>query len=441
MENILILFCFLNIYCVLARNGDSQSTQNKLNDHNQREGKLFSLFSIVQFKNEACTSSQTLSNTASGSQNVARNGTCYSSTECRDKSGQAAGGCAAGFGVCCVFVYEASGSTISQNCSYIRNPNYPNAYTDTTSLQYNIVKCDPSVCHLRLDFESFDINGLTDSVEYENAMAVITCTDRFTITSSADPGLPEICGRNNGQHVYVDIGTGASDTATLNFDFSDSTALQNSRFFEVKVTQLPCSSEYNRFPGCFQYHEGLTGRIETFNYQNCGNSQSHLPNQDYSICVRPEAGYDCIQWQVCPEGPCGSLATAGTPYNLPDIAAPEGPPCVGFSVGENGDGNVPALATECGGDLIRINGASTACCQGTNPTPTQDAFCGWIFNIDPAKMVKTNVPICDCVAPFSIDIEFDALSDEGAADPAAPAMTPNDKTSCGLCLIYNQVRC
>ena len=24
--------------------------------------------------------------------------------------------------------------------------------------------------------------------------------------------------------------------------------------------------------------------------------------------------------------------------------------------GENGDGNVPALATECGGDLIRIDG-------------------------------------------------------------------------------------
>ena len=28
--------------------------------------------------------------------NVRRNGTCYSSTECRDKSGQAAGSCAAG---------------------------------------------------------------------------------------------------------------------------------------------------------------------------------------------------------------------------------------------------------------------------------------------------------------------------------------------------------
>ena len=40
------------------------------------------------------------------------------------------------------------------------------------------------------------------------------------------------------------MGTGYSDTATVNFDFTDSTGLQNSRFFEIKVTQLPCASEY-----------------------------------------------------------------------------------------------------------------------------------------------------------------------------------------------------
>ena len=44
--------------------------------------------------------------------------------------------------------------------------------------------------------------------------------------------------------VYVDLGTGASDTAELKFDFTDSTALANNRFFEIKVTQLPCSNEY-----------------------------------------------------------------------------------------------------------------------------------------------------------------------------------------------------
>ena len=44
------------------------------------------------------------------------------------------------FGVCCVFVYETSGSTISQNCSYIRNPNYPDAYTDTNgNVIYDII--------------------------------------------------------------------------------------------------------------------------------------------------------------------------------------------------------------------------------------------------------------------------------------------------------------
>ena len=59
------------------------------------------------------------------------------------------------FGVCCVFVYEQSGSTLSQNCSYIRNPNYPNGYTDTSSLQYNVVKCDPSTLVILLLRASF----------------------------------------------------------------------------------------------------------------------------------------------------------------------------------------------------------------------------------------------------------------------------------------------
>ena len=48
------------------------------------------------------------------------------------------------FGTCCVFVYEASGGIISQNCSYIRNPNYPSAYEDSSSLSFTIQKCDPS---------------------------------------------------------------------------------------------------------------------------------------------------------------------------------------------------------------------------------------------------------------------------------------------------------
>ena len=44
--------------------------------------------------------------------------------------------------------------------------------------------------------------------------------------------------------VYIDMGTGASDTVNLNLDFQDAQTVNNARFFEIKVTQLPCSSEY-----------------------------------------------------------------------------------------------------------------------------------------------------------------------------------------------------
>ena len=119
--------------------------------------------------------------------------------------------------MCCVFVYETSGSTITQNCSYIRNLNYPNSATDTSALAFTIQKCDSSkiykrniillliylriehicmhkyhefyidtfsgVCYLRLDFESFDINGLSNSVERIKSTTTLTeCQDTFKIT-------------------------------------------------------------------------------------------------------------------------------------------------------------------------------------------------------------------------------------------------------------------
>ena len=42
------------------------------------------------------------------------------------------------------------------------------------------------------------------------------------------------------------MGTAASDTTTLAFQFTDSTlnSLTNNRNYEIKVTQLPCSNEY-----------------------------------------------------------------------------------------------------------------------------------------------------------------------------------------------------
>merc|ERR1712223_836074 len=66
-----------------------------------RTGKHFSLFSVVTFKNEQCTSETTLTGGA-------RAGTRYTTTECSDKGGTKSGNCASGFGVCCVFIDTGS---------------------------------------------------------------------------------------------------------------------------------------------------------------------------------------------------------------------------------------------------------------------------------------------------------------------------------------------
>ena len=103
-----------------------------------------------------------------------------------------------------------------------------------------------------------------------------------------------------------------------------------------------------------------------------------------------------------------------------------------------------------------ITGASVPCCQGSNPQPLASAICGHYFNIAPdVTNAAYNAAICgkynmacecyrnfywplkrnvllrsitslitDCVAPYNIDVIFDALSDKGGA-------ASNDITSCG----------
>merc|ERR1712141_835413 len=114
-----------------------------------RTQKHFSLFSVVTFKNEECTSETTLTGGA-------RKGTCYTTTECSDKSGLKSGNCASGFGVCCVFIDNGSATkTFTENRTHIRNSEYPSYATATAkanSIIYTIDKAQDDICQVRLDF-------------------------------------------------------------------------------------------------------------------------------------------------------------------------------------------------------------------------------------------------------------------------------------------------
>merc|ERR1719427_1938646 len=113
---LLVLIIFLCLGTVCSTSASNKTTTS-------RQEKVFSLFSIVQFPNSACTST---SSTYS-------NGTCFTASECSSKGGTAQGNCAAGFGVCCIFSVSATASTISENCTYIVNPSYPSNYAPTTT--------------------------------------------------------------------------------------------------------------------------------------------------------------------------------------------------------------------------------------------------------------------------------------------------------------------
>ena len=79
------MFYCLSLLTIVALGRSSSVTTNTTA---VRDKRVFSLFSIVQFPNQDCTTTDT--NTPTG--------VCVTSEECTSGSGSAAGQCAAGFG-------------------------------------------------------------------------------------------------------------------------------------------------------------------------------------------------------------------------------------------------------------------------------------------------------------------------------------------------------
>jgi len=146
---------------------------------------VLNIFSIVQFKNTGCRSND-----------VSKNGTCYTNVECQNKGGISSGSCAGGFGVCCLFTVNSSPYTISENCTYIQNPSFPSVYSDTGAITYTINKCSSDVCQVRLDFVSFSTEAPAATTEVNGG----ACVDSFTATSTSGYITPNICGLNTNQH-------------------------------------------------------------------------------------------------------------------------------------------------------------------------------------------------------------------------------------------------
>merc|ERR1711962_540412 len=378
-----------------------------------RDGKVLSLFSIVHFPNLACTStSATFSS-----------GVCYTNTECSAKGGSVQGNCAAGFGVCCVFSLSASGSTISQNVTYITNPSYPSTYVPTqkpSTLTYTIAKCQDDICRIRLDYDTFILTAPSSGKNDKEGQCE---TDILTFSTTSHTVLPTVgtapagqygnypylCGTNTGLHSYLDLSPTADDTATLTFTINDDV----SNNFKIKVTQLSCSDpNVVQQQNCFQYFTGVTGTVSSYNYVG----DQMLAATQFTHCIRQEKDHCCIQWSQ--ESPTTFRAAGGRADDAPGIA------CIGADAAK-----ICSDGSGCSTDFVLIpNSGGTG--MVNSGVANSDRYCGNALSPMNSPIPQ---PVISCTLPFEIGHQTGSSS-VGGSDSTA-VNSPNSQ----FVLTYSQI--
>jgi len=279
-----------------------------------REGKLFSVFQIVQFNNDVCE-------TIDG-----QFGTCFTAAECTSKGGQDAGPCASSFGVCCKAIVDPScPTTIQINNTYIVNPGFPGEFDPSTTCAtsgsaairqqpriffpvaateapvavstsppdftdpmgvpytYKIRKSSDSVVQIRLDFETFMI---AQPVMGTCTNESLTITGMDAVTSKVLP--MNLCGDLTGQHIILSVKTlSATDEVTVTVTISGDRA----QMWSILVSQYESTQMDLLAPrGCLQYYTEDAGSFSTFNFVS-GAAGELLNGHMYSVCLADNDAY------------------------------------------------------------------------------------------------------------------------------------------------------
>jgi len=431
----------------------------------EKLGKHFSLFSVVTFGNEECTSS---SSVAGG----ATEGTCYSSTECSDKNGMSAGNCASGFGVCCVFLNTAAATaTISENRTRLRNTEYPSITTATTAqtIVYTVNKMNADICQIRLDFSNFIIAGPAVTTENIPAAASTICQDGLVLATTDNSALTSspsgtLCGQLTGEHIYVDLSPTSSDALTATLTTAVSTTITPAvaqRVWDIKVSQIECHATYRAPPGCQRYMMEDYGKIISYNFgvvtgatrtANGQNAGVELTVQNIKTCIRRAKHMCCVEYALC--STYNGIALGDTVST--NIAANMGisgiysqawmmdldvsPYLIDASQTNQG-----LVDSQCSGDYVEIPSSMSRTCGGmfgSHLGTMNTRYCGSKFgaNGQAAIATSTGTAVCDCSEPWHVTIHLDDRNDKGAVATTNPG---NSATTIpqGVCIDYKQTPC
>ncbi|XP_022655399.1 uncharacterized protein LOC111248001 [Varroa destructor] len=239
-------------------------------------------------------------------------GVCMSGFDCTLQRGENIGNCDGG-GVCCHIAKTCEKGKeveISTNNTYFIEPQKVWDPEGSIHCGIRIRKLTPlgqHICQMKLDFVNFNIVGPDpQSGKCKYDMLTIEGAD-------ANTRVHNLCGLNDGQHVYVDVKHTDSIKLRMNIDYSKDP--NRVRKWNIRVTQLPCHSPRLAPPGCLQYFEEYSGIVKSFNYRPQGVNETSYPlGLRYAICFK--RGPDSCRVFFRKAGPFG-LGEAPEPHYNP----------------------------------------------------------------------------------------------------------------------------
>ncbi|CAG4942865.1 unnamed protein product [Parnassius apollo] len=276
----------------------------------QPQASLFSLGKVLNFfpvggEHECQPVGQTL----------ARAGICLNPYDCRQRDGKAAGDCAHGLGVCCVFEVTCGG-TVQNNLTYFMSPGFPDLWYGEKDCNITVEKTHAGIMQLRIDFVHFTLgqpNRTTGECD-EDAMIVGEGATNFTV-----------CGQNHGQHIYYNLPTDSEKREEDELAGTVPTRVtirardeETPRLWLLRLAQLPLAHAAPH--ACLQYHTDNNGTIKTFNYAVNGR---HLASQDYRTCVRRDVGFCSIRYWPCDPNSFRIGPSTGMPMVIDPADSPQ----------------------------------------------------------------------------------------------------------------------
>ncbi|XP_003738338.1 uncharacterized protein LOC100905950 [Galendromus occidentalis] len=310
-------------------------------------------------------------------------GTCYTSQECSDVEGTNAGECAEGQGICCSTIYTCR-QTVNHNVSYFVPPHHPHKEKNANVCPLRI-QVEPEVCQIRLDFVRFDILGPRDGDCLDDMFVVLG--------SNRNHKIPVLCGENTGHHIYINV-----DTIDAPIVLQMNTGIAPyARDWRIKISMIPCESQYRAPVGCLQFVTGIKGHVRSFNFNQRNESRfGYLNDLDYAICIRRERDMCSVTYSVRSEKDDAELLTDAndsTPYGAPEAIArairePQANskiPAFGIATSDGKSMDFQAAAkagvTKCTGDYLAI--------------PGLDRFCGGAFSLTSDSRESQSVTVKD----------------------------------------------